>query len=121
MRSPADHIADRIRARQRQRHRQAGAGIPAPIAAVPDAELIACLIEHGQPAHAARQLQSNPQLRLAALRFWVDVGDARRGDPAAKERVDYCRESWTRMRSEEIIADDPRRDPAHILDPADLL
>jgi hypothetical protein len=113
--SPADQI------RLRNQQRQAGAGIPTPIAAVPDEELIGCLIEHGQPAHSAREVKRNPQLRLAALRFWVDVGDARKGDKAAKERVDYCRESWSAMRREELISDDPRRDAAHIIDPADLL
>jgi hypothetical protein len=113
--SPADQI------RLRNQHRQAGAGIPTPIAAVPDAELVACLVEHGQPRHAAQELTRNPQMRLAALRFWVDVGDARHGDTAAKERVDYMRECWTRMRAEELIADDPRGGHAHIIDPADLL
>ena len=115
MLSPADLI------RLRNHQRQAGAGIATPIAAVPDSELIACLVEHGQPRHAAAELTRNPQLRLAALRFWVDVGDARKGDPAAKERVDYVRDCWERMRAEELISDDPRRGHAHLIDPADLL
>ena len=117
MLSPADLI------RLRNHQRQAGAGIPAPIAAIPDAELIATLVEHGQPRHAAAELTRNPQLRLAALRFWVDVGDARKGDTAARERVDYMRECWTRMRAEELITDDPRggHANAHLIDPADLL
>jgi hypothetical protein len=115
MLSPADQI------RLRNRHRQAGAGIATPVAAVPDAELVACLVEHGQPRHAALELTTNPQLRLAALRFWVDVGDARAGDKAARERVDYCRECWARQRADELIADDPRRGHAHLVDPADLL
>lgn len=115
MLSPADHV------RARNRHRQAGAGITTPILAVPDEELIATLVAHGQPRYAAEQVKTDPQLRLAALRFWVDVGDAGRGDKQAKERVDYIRASWSAMRRDEIISDDPRRDPAHIIDPADLL
>lgn len=111
--------ADQIRLRNQKR--QAGAGIKTPLAAVPDEELIACLVEHGQPRHAAAELKRNPQLRLAALRFWVDVGDARKGDKAARERVDYVRESWARMRTEELISDDPRRGHGQLIDPADLL
>jgi hypothetical protein len=117
MLSPADQI------RLRNQQRQAGAGIPAPIAAIPDEELIACLVEHGEPRHAAAEVKTNPQLRLAALRFWVDVGDARKGDKAARERVDYCRECWTRMRADELITDNPRHGHANhqLIDPADLL
>lgn len=113
--TPADAI------RLRNQHHQKGAGIPTPIAAIPDDELIATLVEHGQPLHAAQELRRNPQLRLAALRFWTDVGDARKGDPAAKERVEYHRESWHAMRRAELIADDPRRQHHDLIDPADLL
>jgi hypothetical protein len=113
------HPADLVRLRN-ERH-NAGAGIRTPIAAVPDEELIACLVEHGQPRHAAIELKRKPQLRLAALRFWVDVGDAQKGDPAARERVDYMRECWTRMRAEELISDDPRRGHGEYIDPAELL
>ncbi|HEX6461114.1 MAG TPA: hypothetical protein VF032_19515 [Thermoleophilaceae bacterium] len=113
--TPADAI------RLRNQHRQAGAGIRTPLAAVPDEELIANLIAHGQPRHAAEELRVNPQLRLAALRFWVDVGDAGKGDPAARERVDYMRECWTRMRAEELISDDPRRQHTDLIDPKELL
>jgi hypothetical protein len=113
--SPADQI------RLRDRQRQAGAGIPAPLAAVPDAELIANLVEHGQPRWSAQALTNDPQLRLAALRFWVDVGDARKGDTAAKERVDYVRECWQQMRAQELISDTPGRGHQHLIDPADLL
>lgn len=113
----ADHI-DRVRARQARR--QAGAGIGR-VAAVPDEELIACLVAHGQPRHAAQEVRTNPQCRLAALRFWVDVGDAGKGDKAARERVDYCRQAWSVMRAQELIADDPRRAHGLLVDPADLL
>lgn len=117
MLSPADQI------RLRNHQRQAGAGVATPIAAVPDDELIACLVEHGQPRHAAQELRRNPQLRLAALRFWVDVGDAQRGDRTARERVDYCRDCWQQMRAQELITDDPRAGHAshQLIDPADLL
>ena len=113
--SPADVV------RLRNRHHQEGAGIKTPIATVPDTELVACLVEHGQPRWAAEELKVNPQLRLAALRFWCDVGDAREGDPAAKERVDYMRECWSKMRAEELIADDPARQHTDLIDPKELL
>jgi hypothetical protein len=117
MLSPADAV------RMRNQHHQAGAGIATPLVEVPDEELVKTLIEHGQPRHAAEELKRNPQLRLAALRFWADVGDARAGDKAAKERVDYLRECWAKMRAEELITDDPARGHAnaHLIDPADLL
>lgn len=118
MLTPADAI------RLRNQHQQAGAGIATPIASVPDAELINELVAHGQPRWAAEELRHNPQLRLAALRFWVDVGDAQRGDKAARERVEYMRECWHAMRAEELISDDPRRGhqgEAALIDPADLL
>jgi hypothetical protein len=113
--SPLDAV------RLRNRQHQAGAGIRTPLAAVTDDELVAELVAHGQPRHAANELRSNPQLRLAALRFWVDVGDARKGDRAARERVDYMRECWARMRAEELIGDDPRRVHGDVIDPKELL
>lgn len=112
--TPADSL------RLRNQHHQAGAGIPAPIASVPDGELIATLVAHGQPRWAAAELRRNPQLRLAAVRFWVDVGDAAH-DPAARERVDYMRECWSRLRAEEILCDDPRRGHTEVFDPKQLL
>lgn len=110
-------------ARRRQRLRGTGDGIAAPIAAVPDEELIATLVEHGQPRWSSRLLKRDPALRLAALRFWVDVGDARKGDPRARERVDMIRESWARMRAAELISDDPAMGHARevLIDPAELL
>lgn len=105
----------------RKRPQRTGAGIPTPITAVPDEELINTLVAHGQPRHHAQEIKTNPQLRLAALRFWVDVGDAQHGDPAAKERVEYIRDCWERMRAEELISDIPGRGHGHILDPKELL
>lgn len=111
--------ANAIRLRNRQH--QAGAGIPTPLTSIPDEELIATLVEHGQPRWAAEQIKRNPEHRLAALRFWVDVGDARHGDPDARARVDYMRECWIRMRAEELITDDPARGHTDVIDPAELL
>lgn len=113
--SPLDAV------RLRNARHQAGNGIPTPIASIPDRELIATLVAHGQPRWAAQELTRNPQLRLAAVRFWVDIGDAGRGDPAAKDRVDYMRACWVRMRAEEILSDDPRRGHTEVFDPKELL
>jgi hypothetical protein len=113
--SPTDQI------RLRNRHHQEGTGIRAPLLEVPDNELIQTLVMLGQPPADAAQLRDNPQLRLAALRLWVDVGDAGRGDKAARERVDYVRECFARMRKEGLISDEPGQGDHHIVDPADLL
>lgn len=107
--------------RLRNQHQQTGAGIPTPLTSIPDDELIGTLVEHGQPRWAAQELKRNPQLRLAALRFWVDVGDARVGDSEAKERVDYMRQCWSVMRAEELISDDPTRGHTEVFDPKELL
>lgn len=110
-----------LQMRVRGRHSGAGAGIPTPIASVPDAELIDTLVAHGQPRYAAEQIRNSPELRLAALRFWCDVGDAGRGDAEARERVDYCRHNWQRMRAAEILSDDPRRGHNDAIDAKELL
>lgn len=113
--TPADQV------RLRQTRRQAGAGIPVPSVIVPDEELINTLVALGQPRHDALELRHNPQLRLAAMRLWVDVGDAGRGDPAAKDRVDYVRATFAAMRHEELISDEPGRNHGELVDPHDLL
>lgn len=88
----------------------AGSAVAAPLPAVPDAELVRCLTDAGQPVHAAREVYTNPGLRFAALRFWADVQDADKGDSAAKQRVDYCRSEWAQMRRDGTITDhQPRR------------
>lgn len=110
--------ADAIRLRNQQ-HQQ-GAGID-PIGSVPDRELIHTLVAHGQPEWSARELTRNPALRLAALRFWCDVQDSAEGDLVARQRIDYMRECWTRMRKEELISDDPRRGYTEVFDPKELL
>lgn len=107
--------------RQRNRRFQEGVGIPLPIADIPDGELIATLVSLGQPRWSARQLTRNPQLRLAALRLWADVGAAGRGDPKAKERVDYVRAAFSAMRREELISDDPTAGYGDAFDPKELL
>lgn len=108
-------------ARRRARRFMEGTGIPTPIADIPDGELIRTLVSLGQPEWSARQLMRNPQLRLAALRLWADVGAAGRGDVRAKERVDYVRASYAAMRREELISDDPARGHGDAFDPKDLL
>ena len=107
--------------RLRNRHHQAGAGIATPLAEVTDEELVQNLVALGQPRWSAEELKTNPQLRLAALRCWVDVGDAGRGDAGARERVDYLRECFSRLRAEEIISDDPKRGYTEVFDPKELL
>lgn len=96
-------------------------GLP-PMRAVPDDELVANLVAHGQPRWAANELRNNPQLRLAATRFLFDVEDASRGDREARQRVDFLREQWVRARQAELVADDPTRMLTdHIVDPRKLL
>lgn len=113
-------LAQALRTRQAQAAQHGAPGI-GPVAAVPDREIVATLVAHGQPRWAALEAVRNPQARLAALRFWADVQDAGAGDRAARQRVDYLRASWAVMRREELIADDPRRTHNLIVDPADLL
>ena len=107
--------------RRRARRFMEGANIAPPIAAIPDGELIRTMESLGMPRHEARQLVGNPQLRLAALRAWVDVGDAGRGVVAAKERVDYMRASFAALRKAEMISDDPNRVTGEVVDPKELL
>lgn len=76
---------------------------------VTDDLLIATLVAHGQPKHSAVELRRNPPLRLAAMRFWADVQASGKGDMAARERVDYCRQAWDNMRKADLIADNPGR------------
>ena len=113
--TPADLV------RLRNTKRRAGAGIPVPSTIVPDEELINTLVALGQPRHDAQQLRTNPQLRLAAMRVWVDVGDEAKGDKAAGERLDYMRASFAAMRREELISDIPGRNHGILVDPHDLL
>jgi hypothetical protein len=106
---------------RRNRLFQNARGIQAPIADIPDGELIRTLESLGMPHWNAVELTQNPQLRLAALRLWVDVGDAGRGNAAAKERVDYVRHAMSEMRKAEIMHDDPRRASGDAVDPKVLL
>lgn len=116
-----DHLSPLQKVQNRNLHNQAGSGIPIPMPALPDSELIATLVGLGQPRWAAEEIRRNPQLRLAAARLWVDVGDAAKGDPRARERVDYCRKAWSEMRRQEILSDDPRRGHTEVMDPKLLL
>lgn len=71
--------------------------------------LIATLVQHGQPQWSAEQIRSHPPARWAAVKFFLDVLDAREGDKQAKERVDYCRWAWQEMRKQQVISDVPNR------------
>lgn len=113
--TPADVVRERNR---RFQDTQPGIG---PVRSIPDRELVATLVAYGQPKHAAMEAIGNPQLRLAALRFWADVQDAGAGDQAARNRVDALRYQWSRMRQEEWISDDPRRGYGAEADPKVLL
>lgn len=75
---------------------------------LPDSVLINRLVEMGQPRPHATTSMDSPQLRTAAILFYFDVEDARRGDKAAKERVEYVREQWLRLtRAAKAIGEDP--------------
>lgn len=108
-------------ARAKAERMRAGRGIPVPLAAVPDEELIRTLMSLGQPRWSAEQIRRNPEHRLAALRLWVDVGDAAKGNAAAKERVDYVRAAFERMRHAELVSDNPARVSGETFDPKVLL
>jgi|SRR5215472_12046730 len=87
-----------------------------------DDYLISTLVSHGNPRWSAEQLRNNPNLRLVATQFAIDVEDASRGDRSAKQRVDYITSQWNAARREELLADDPSRmHTDHIIDPSTLL
>lgn len=91
-------------------HRNRGANwIPYELTHVPDALLIATAVAHGCPRFAAAECRRHGGVRYNYFKFWCDVRDAAEGDLAAKERVDYCRESWEKLRTLELIADQPDR------------
>lgn len=83
--------------------------IPHELKHVPDQLLIATQVAIGMPRQAAEQVRYHGGARGLALKLWCDVQDAAAGDTAAKQRVDYYRESFTQLRRQEAIADDPRR------------
>jgi hypothetical protein len=79
-----------------------------------DRLLIATLVAHGQPQWSAEQVRHHPPARYNAAMFWLAVQDAAAGDPAAKEKVDYCRWAWQELRRQEFIADIPDRGGQHL-------
>lgn len=83
--------------------------IPFELPAIPDDLLIATQVAVGMPRQAAEQVRHHGGARFLALRLWCDVQDAAAGDVAAKQRVEYQRESFLQLRRAELIADDPRR------------
>lgn len=74
-----------------------------------DDRLIATQVAVGMPRQAAEQTRMHGGARFLAFKLWCDVQDAAEGDPEAKLRVDYYRESFQQLRAAELIADDPRR------------
>lgn len=110
-----------VKSQQVREQQQRLGGIPSEIKDLPDMLLIKTLVAHGQPEWSARELTSNPQLRFAAVQFFFDVEDASKGDKVAKQRVDFLREQWSKLRKEEIIADDPNRMYGDMIDPKELL
>ena len=63
-----------------------------------DELLVATLVAHGHPREDAEQLRFHPKARMGAYRFWINVQDAAKGDPDAKEWVDRAREAWEKRR-----------------------
>lgn len=112
---------EQVKAQQARSQQIAQGGIPHEIKDLPDRLLIDTLVGHGQPLWSARELRTNPQLRLYAVKFYFDVVDAGRGDREAKARVDYCRAAWSALRREELISDDPTRQYPELVDPKEVL
>lgn len=90
-------------------HRNRGANwIPYELTHVPDALLIATAVAHGCPRFAAEECRRHGGVRYNYFKFWCDVQDAAEGDKTAQERVDYCREAWEKLRTMQLISDDPK-------------
>jgi hypothetical protein len=60
------------------------------------------MIENGCPPNAATQQVKDPRFRIYAAKFHLDIQDAALGDSAAKERVEFVRESWAAMAAKQI-------------------
>lgn len=88
--------------------------LPEPTIDVPDHVLESELIALGMPRDQmfTRYRQTMPgqyrYLRTLALKMYMDIIYARRGDPEAKERIDYCREVWQEMARRRLIQDGER-------------
>ena len=63
-----------------------------------DELLVATLVAHGHPREHADQLRWHPKARMGAYRFWLNVQEAAKGDPDAKDWVDRAREAWEKRR-----------------------
>lgn len=81
--------------------------IPYELKHVPDALLIATVVAHGMPRWVAEECRHHGGVRFNYFKFWCDVQDAAEGDSTAKERVDYCREAWEKLRRLGAISDTP--------------
>lgn len=60
-------------------------------------DVIGAMVECGCPRRDAENQFANRQLEGYARQFYIDYLDAKTGNPAAKERVERCREVWGRM------------------------
>lgn len=81
-------------------------GLP-PLDDPTDDLLIATVVAHGMPRWSADQMRYHPGLRLQYYLFWLDVGEAAKGNAEAKDRVDGCISAWQQMRKDELISDKP--------------
>lgn len=60
-------------------------------------DVLGAMIECGCPRRDAESQFANPQLEGYARQFYLDWLDAKTGNPAAKDRVERCREAWGKM------------------------
>lgn len=85
-----------------------GRGNPLKMPLIPAQELINKLCEFGMPRRQAEMLRTSFQLRCFATLFYFDVIEMENGDAQAKERIDYQRTHWIRMRYiERALGNDP--------------
>lgn len=62
-----------------------------------DSEVIRCLIDNGCPAEDAAQQLKMYGLASFARQFYLDVQDAKLGNPEAKARVGQVRDAWGKL------------------------
>jgi len=96
-------------------------GIPTEVEWYPDAVLIDTLVKHGQPRWAANEVRTNPMVRLAAIKFQLDVDDSNEGDKEARQRIEFMQAQWAALRREELLSDQPDRMFTDVLDPRTLI
>lgn len=67
-----------------------------------DSEVIRCLVDNGMPRKDAAQQMKVHGLASFARQFYLDVQDAKLGNPEAKGRVEACREAWGKMNKRKL-------------------